>query len=186
MDTKFKLIGKAQKRSEQITTIAENFKQFAKSIDHEPAPLMEAATQVLAALRELMQSGQPLTKLGLSPSSLGGLVAGIDVLTKALPNMADQNKRDNALKVLGSLQLGGNMTTGVATALAQLAPKSQNAAAIKQAFEQYAETGQANPDIMKLLGNLQMEVDKASRTSNIQAPQAPVSGTVSTVGQAPR
>ncbi len=186
MDTKFKLIGKAQQRAQHITTIAENFKQFAKTVDQKPAQLMEAATQVLAALRELMANGQPLTKLGLSPASLGGLVAGIDVLTKALPNMSDQNKRLNALRVLDGLKLGGGMTTGVAQALANLASKNQNADQIKAAFEQYAETGQANPEILKLLGNLQMEVDKAGRTANVQQDQPPVSGTISTVGQTAR
>lgn len=191
MDTKFKLINNAQKRNEDLHQIAGNFKQLAEAINEDPNTLMEGATQVLAGLKSLMSSGQPLTKAGASPASLAGIVAGLRVLTRALPKMQDEAKKLKALKVLHSLQLGDKMSLGAATAIAGLAEKDPHVQDMRTAFEQYAQTSKPNAQLLKLLGQLQVEVDQAMRTSQGQPAQqaqqgtpqpAVTSGTVSTTG----
>lgn len=214
MDTKYKLIGGAQKRAEDIQQIAENFKQLATSINEDPMALMEGATQVLAGLKAAMAAGQPLTKLGLSPASLAGVVAGIRVLTRALPKMSDPNKKLRALKVLGDLKVGDQMSLGSTTAIANLADKDPQLDELRNAFNQYGQSNQPNAQLLKVLGQLQVEIDQAmraaqasgqekgdqaatSRTNPAPAqaagqqpgstpPPAMASGTVSTVGSAGR
>lgn len=161
--TKYKLIGDAQKRAEEIQRVAENYKQLAASIKEDPYDLMEGATHVLAGLKGLISAGQPLSKAGLSPASLAGVVAGLRVLTKALPMMSDDTKKLPALKVLGDLKVGDKMSLGATTAIANLADKDPQHDELRAAFDQYAQSGQPDPQLLKLLGQLQVEVDQAMR-----------------------
>jgi hypothetical protein len=194
MDTKYKLINSAQKRSDELQRIAENYKWLANTIKEDPKKLMEGATQVLAGLKAMMAAGQPLTKAGLSPASLAGVVAGLRVLSRALPKMADPDKKLKALKVLTDLKIGGNMSTGAATSIAGLADRDPQLEELRAAFNQYAETGQPNPAVLKLLGQLQMEIDQAMRASaggGQQVPAGPgvapavaAAGAASPMGQA--
>lgn len=171
MDTKYKLINNAQRRAEEIQQIAENYTRFAISIKEDPKTLMEGATQVLAGLKSLMGSGQPLTKAGLSPASLAGVVAGLRVLTRALPKMQDEAKKLKALKVLGGLSLGKSMSLGAVTAIANLADKDPQHDDLRAAFDQYAQSNKPNPELLKTLQQLQMEVDQAMRTTQVSGEQ---------------
>ena len=162
-EMKNKMIQGAQKRSEELQQIAENIKQFAQSIEEDPINLLEGATEVLAGLKQIISSGQPLNKVGVSPASVAGIVAGLRVLSKAAPQLPPE-KQQRALKLMGSLKLGDKMSLGAATNISNLANRDPAADKLRAAFEQYAQSGRPNPDLLKLIGQLQGEVDQAMRT----------------------
>jgi hypothetical protein len=193
MDTKFKLINTAQKKSNDLLQIVENFKVIAKIANEDHIKLMEGATQVLAGLKAMITAGQPLTKAGMSPASLAGVIAGLQVVTSALPKITDPQKKQRALSILNDLTVGQNMSLGSATALANVAEKNPKLDDLRKAFDQYAQSGQPNPGLAQMLGQLQVLVDQAMRASTQPAAgtagaqktpmPAVASGTVATVGQ---
>jgi hypothetical protein len=168
MATKYKLINEAQKRSDEIQQVVGNIKTLADFLQEDPVMLMENAIQVVAGLKGLMSAGKPLTQAGMSPSSVAGVVAGLRVLTRALPKITDEQKRTRALAVLGDIKMGEKMSLGSTTAIANLASKDPQADELRAAFEQYAKTGQPNPAVIKLLGQLQIELDQALRAASQQ------------------
>jgi len=174
METKLKLISAAQTTNEQHRAIAENFNVFAKALNEDGKQLMEAATHVIAGIKQLMSGGQPLTQLGLSPASIAGIVAGIEVLVSHLPKL-DNTKKPRVLKLLGDLALGSKMNLATVQAIANLAEKNPRIADIKAAFETYAKSNQADPAIIQLLGKMQQQVDSAISTATA-APQAAPQG----------
>lgn len=166
----FNLIGNAQKRAQNIQQIVENFKQVADENKSDYLDLMESATQLLAGVKNIMSTGGKLATSGLSPASLAGVVAGIRVLSRALPKITDPQKKIRALNVLSGLKIGKGMSLQSVTAIANLADKDPELEQLRQAFNDYAETGKPNSELLKVFGQLQIEVDQAIRAAQ-QAPQ---------------
>lgn len=199
--TKFRMINTAQKQDEEMSVIIENINTFAASIDMEPALLLEGATQMLAGLKSLVDAGQPLAKAGMSPENIANVVSGLRVLVTAMPRLTDPQKQQRAQSILSSIQLGKQMSLGAVTALANLASKDTQADDLRAAFAKYGQGGTPNPELSKVLGQLQVAADQVSRAAGGQQQAAPrqaqqqaapakgtpqpamTSGTVSTVGQ---
>lgn len=165
METKFKLLVGAQADSNTFKRIIESFNRLASSHDTTGVKLMEGATQMLAGLRSLVSRGKPLTNLGLSAASIAGVVAGLDVLVNKLPSF-DSSKKQQAISLLSNVNLGSNMSLGAVQSIADLAEQNPNRKMIQQLFAQYEEQNTPSDELTRLLGTLQMSVDKAiSRAS---------------------
>lgn len=181
-DKKLKLITGAQDKAQHDKMIVERIDTFAGSFGEDPKKLLEGATQVLAGLKTLISQGEPLTKTGLSPASLAGVVAGIQVLVNNVGKL-EPAKKTKVLNVLGTLALGAGMSLQAVQAIAALAEKNPNRPQLQQAFDSYSKTSKPDQNLVKSLGQLQQQVDQATRTASIDQPTAPVSGAASNLGQ---
>ena len=167
---KFNMITAAQKRNVKLNRIVENVKVVAAMDNKDPIRLLEDATHVVAGIKQLMSDGQPLTSMGLSPQNLANVVSGLRALTSALPKITDPQKQTRALKILGGLTLGQNMSTNIVGILGQFASKDPQHAEIQNMFQQYAQSQQPAPELVKILGQLQLQIDQVAQAASQQPP----------------
>jgi hypothetical protein len=173
MDTKYSLINSAQAAYDQHRGVAKHFEQIAESLKTDTTKLMEDVSGVLQALRGQLDQGKPITSM--SPETAAAFLAGVDFITKTLPNVKEKQNVEKVLRILNNVAMGsdGKITAGAAELIARLAQNnSQVHQQLKGALASYGQAPKPNKELSGMVGKLRIAIERAQQLAQHSANQA--------------
>lgn len=185
MGTKFELIGNAVAHDkslresalfekQELECIRKNLTVIAEEADRTVDVVTESITHVLANLAVTADQGKPIELLHLN--SVAALLAGVEALATALPQIPDSARKQNTIRALANakIEADGHISDHVFPVV-ELGSRKEDLqrkyAGILQAYSRDQIEGKPDSSqLVRIIRQLQQKIDAAMRTT-LQKPK---------------